>query len=142
MRGKRTALAVLAGLLVSGLVAASATSLGGFTNADGTIGADLVEVTSCDNDGATVQHTIEWDATDARNEITAVVVDNVHANCDGRSATVTLARTAAGPSYPSVGTGTLGTIVLVGDAFTVTIAVPPDVEVVTHTALVISGIQS
>ena len=82
------AIAAIAAIVAFGGFLAMAATLGGIT-ADN-LGADSSVIASCDTDGVTTSYTIAYDATDARDEITAVIVAGVDANCAGQTLTVTL----------------------------------------------------
>jgi hypothetical protein len=85
---KRYLFAALVAFLTLGGFLAVAASLGGVT-ADN-LGADSSVVASCDTDGVTTSYTVTYDSTDARDEVTAIVVGGVAAGCVGQTVTVTL----------------------------------------------------
>ena len=82
------AIAAIAAIVAFGGFLAMAATLGGIT-ADN-LGADSSVIASCDTDGVTTSYTVAYDATDARDEITAVTVAGVDAACAGQTLTVTL----------------------------------------------------
>ena len=82
------AIAAIAAIVAFGGFLAMAATLGGIT-ADN-LGADSSVIASCDTDGVTTSYTVAYDATDARDEITAVTVASVDAACAGQTLTVTL----------------------------------------------------
>ncbi len=127
---KRYLIAALAAVVVFGGFLAMAASLGGIT-AD-TLGADASVVASCDTDGVTTSFTVAYDATDARNEVTAVVVGGVDAACAGQSLTVTLTN-GADASLDGA------TVTAVSGSNTVATSTPPDAEAVENVLIVISG---
>lgn len=86
MKLRRKMLAVLAGLLVFGLVSAAAATLGGLTVQS--LGAESEVVASCDNDGITV----DWGITLQGVEyvVDSVELSDVAAACDGLNVEVTI----------------------------------------------------
>ena len=82
------AIAAIAAIVAFGGFLAMAATLGGITAAN--LGADSSVIASCDTDGVTTSYTVAYDATDARDEITAVTVAGVDAACAGQTLTVTL----------------------------------------------------
>lgn len=86
MKLRRKMLAVLAGLLVFGLVSAAAATLGGLTVRS--LGAESEVVASCDNDGIAV----DWGITLQGVEyvVDSVELSDVAAACDGLNVEVTV----------------------------------------------------
>lgn len=86
MKLRRKMLAVLAGLLVFGLVSAAAATLGGLTVQS--LGAESEVVASCDNDGIAV----DWGITLQGVEyvVDSVELSDVAAACDGLNVEVTI----------------------------------------------------
>lgn len=86
MKLRRKMLAVLAGLLVFGLVSAAAATLGGLTVRS--LGAESEVVASCDNDGIAV----DWGITLQGVEyvVDSVELSDVAAACDGLNVEVTI----------------------------------------------------
>lgn len=127
---KRYLIAAVAAFLAFGGFMAMAASLGGVT-ADN-LGADTSVIASCDTDGVTTSFTVAYDATDARSEVTAVVVAGVNAACAGQTMTVTLTN-AADASLDSA------TAVAVAGSNTVTATTPADAAAVANVHVVIAG---
>ena len=86
MKLRRKMLAVLAGLLVFGLVSAAAATLGGLTVQS--LGAESEVVASCDNDGIAV----DWGTALQGVEyvVDSVELSDVAAACDGLNVEVTV----------------------------------------------------
>ncbi len=127
---KRYFIAAIAAVLAFGGFLAMAASLGGIT-ADN-LGADTSVVASCDTDGVTTSFTVAYDATDARIEVTAVVVAGVDAACAGQNLTVTLTN-AADASLDAT------TVVAIAGSNTVAATTPADAEAVANVHVVITG---
>jgi hypothetical protein len=123
---KRT-LAVVLGLLVFSLIAASAATLGGVRSDQ--LGADVGVVASCDTDGVDVAFTTSYIGGEYL--VTSVELTDVSEDCDGQDVSVQL--TSDG--------GTLGSGAGVADdsgSLSVTVD-PSSAEDVTGLAVVISG---
>lgn len=52
------------------------------------------EVISCDADSVKASYTTAYDAADGRYEVSAVIVDNIAAGCNGQTVGVTLTKTS------------------------------------------------
>ena len=91
---RKMAVAVLAGLALTGLIGASAASLGGITSTS--LGADAEDVLSCDTDSVTASYNTsfvpdaapvaDWDTDDDINghfNVDSVTIGNVNDECDG-----------------------------------------------------------
>lgn len=127
MRKKLTAI-VLAVLAFS-MIAASAASLNGITTSD--LGAETDVVAGCDPDGILVDFTVAYNGTTGEYDTDDVVIDDIHANCDGQDLTVTL-KGAGGP-WSATTTLALGG----GTSYSASISAPA--EEVTGIAVVIDG---
>jgi hypothetical protein len=124
--------ALVGGLLTTGLVGASAASLGGLTS--GGLGADDQIVAACDTDGITVGYTTAYSATAQTYQVTAVNFTAVNAACNGKAASVTLRN-----GTTSLGTTNVPSITVATTAFAVTLSVPVSAASVTGLSLIISG---
>ncbi|MEM7285810.1 MAG: hypothetical protein AAF480_05615 [Actinomycetota bacterium] len=124
------AIAAIAAIVAFGGFLAMAATLGGIT-ADN-LGADSSVIASCDTDGVTTSYTVAYDATDARDEITAVVVAGVDAACAGQTLTVTLTN---GSDVQLDQTS----VTAVAGSNTVTATTPPSAEAVENVLIVITG---
>lgn len=98
---KKALVGLVAAGVVSSTVFAMAASLGGVTGAS--LGADSGSSASCDTDGVSTSYTTAYDATDARYEVSAVVVSGINNNCDGK----TLALTAAQSGGAALSSGSI-----------------------------------
>ena len=126
----RYLIAAIAAIVAFGGFLAMAATLGGIT-ADN-LGADSSATASYDSDGVTTAFTVAYDATDARDEVTAVVVAGVDAACVGQDLTVTLTNGA------DVALDT-ATVTAASGSNTVTTSTPPDAEAVENVHIVITG---
>ena len=124
------AIAAIAAIVAFGGFLAMAATLGGIT-ADN-LGADSSVIASCDTDGVTTSYTVAYDATDARDEVTAVIVGGVDAACAGQSLTVTL---TDGSNVQLDQT----TVTAVAGSNTVTATTPASAEAVENVLIVITG---
>ncbi len=127
---KRYLVAAIAATIAFGAFLAMAATLGGIS-ADN-LGADSTVIASCDTDGVSTTFTVAYDATDARDEVTAVVVGGVDAACAGQNLTVTL---TDGSDVSLDGT----TVVAAAGANTVATTTPPAAEAVVNVHIVITG---
>jgi hypothetical protein len=130
---KRALLAILVGLLVFAGVFALAASLGGVTSTG--VGADNTVVASCDVDGVAASHSVAWDATDERYEVSSVTVSGVNDACDGQTLGVTL--TDAGGAQ--LGTGSMTIPTSAATSHSVTMSTAPSAEATEGLHVVISG---
>lgn len=138
-RTQRIFAAVAAGMVVGGIVSASAASLGS-ANVE-PVGTTAGGVASCDTDGITVSwptSTIVYVPTDGEYEYSAIQLSNVNTACDGSdysisvtTGTSTLLKTQSGTgiTFPS---GT-ATITLTGGG------VPVKAAATTRVAVILSG---
>lgn len=108
-RTRRTLAATTAAIAASGLVAASAASLGGIAADD--LGADIGVVASCDVDGVDV----EWTPapsyngpTNANYVVAGLNVSAINTGCNGQNIKVTIANSANASLEESVGTVSSG----------------------------------
>ncbi len=132
--------AILAGLGIAGLVAASAATLGGL-NTDN-LGANVQVVASCDTDGVTATFNTDYEATvvpadpdgDGGYVVKSVDLAGISANCNGQALDLTL---ADGDGL-QLGTGTVPSI----DDLTETVTITPtnvSAVAVENIAVVITG---
>lgn len=85
---RKVGIAVLAGLAITGIIGASAASLGGIDS--DTLGADVGVVGSCDTDGVTVEYAVSFDSEAGEAEVDSVDIGSVNALCNGLTYDVTL----------------------------------------------------
>lgn len=124
--------AMLAGLGVAGLVAASAATLGTITSDD--LGSGVTVVASCDSDGLNLGYTVEYDSVEGAYIVTDVNVSGIDADCAGQALSLTL-KDGTGAS---VGAGTIPS--LTADPIqTVAMTPTPEAEVVVGAAVIIAG---
>lgn len=123
-------IASIAAIVAFGGFLAMAATLGGIT-ADN-LGADSSVVASCDTDGVTTAFTVAYDATDARDEVTAVTVAGVDAACAGQTLTVTLTDGSDAQLDQTAVTAVSGSNV-------VTATTPASAEAVQNVLIVITG---
>lgn len=124
---RNKAIAVLVGVVVAGVVGASASTLGGLGS--DTLGADTGVVASCDTDGIGVSYTTSLGS--AGYVVTAVEFTGVAAACDGLDFSAEL--TGTGGSLAG-GSGTAA-----AGSFSWTPSTPVPAEDITGVALVITG---
>ncbi|MCP3856579.1 MAG: hypothetical protein GY698_17840 [Actinomycetia bacterium] len=130
MGRKRYVVAAAAAAVAMLGAAAMAATLGGITSDN--LGADRSVVASCDTDGVTTAFTVAYDATDARDEVTAVTVGGVDASCAGQTLTVVLADSS------DVALDT-ASVVAASGSNVVSTSTPPDAELVANVHIVITG---
>ena len=128
-RGRRTLAAGIAAVAATGLVAASAATLGGITTQD--LGADSTAVASCDNNGVSVDYTPAYSASIPNYALGDVTVSGIAAGCVGETLKVTLSTTANASLQQQ-------SIAVTGASETLTFS-NVDAEAVTGVAVVISG---
>lgn len=130
---RRSALtATLTGVVVAGVVAASAATLGGLSGA--TLGADDAVVAGCDSDGVTVGYTTGYNSAEQTYEVSAVSFSGVAAACHAKSASVTLSDGTA-----ALNTTEVASIDVAAGEFSVTLSAPVRASAVAGVSLVISG---
>jgi hypothetical protein len=130
MKIKRShAVVVLMGLGVTGIIGASAASLGGITEDD--LGADAEVVGSCDTDGVTV--TWGTAAGAGQYNVTSATIGGIDVECNGQ----TLKVSVFDASNASLGSSANVTVDATSE--TVTFGGPVDAEAVVGVAVVISG---
>lgn len=127
---KRYIVAGFVALLTFGAFAALAATLGGVTAEN--LGADNSAISSCDTDGVTSSYTVAYDATDARDEVTATIVGGIAAGCVGQTVTVTLTDGADAVLDTASAVAT-------SPNTTVTATTPPSAEAVENIHIVITG---
>ena len=97
-RIRRKGAAVLAGLIATTVIGASAASLGGLNSDD--LGADTGTVGSCDTNGIDVEYRTAYNRGLGGYRVNRVVLRDVSADCIGLPYSITLAE--AGPTGASV----------------------------------------
>jgi hypothetical protein len=127
-RRKGAMVAGLLGVVAFGGAFASAAGLG---ITDGSLGAGVTLVASCDTDGVTLGYTTAYDATSGTYKTATVNVTGIAAACAGKKLDITV-KNAAGTS---LGTGSVASIV--GTSASVTLAA--DAASVAGAAVVIYG---
>lgn len=129
MEIRKKSLAVLMGIGIAGIVGASAASLGLTSKS---LGADAAVVASCDTaGGVNAAYTSSYSAALQQYAVSAVVLTNVDAACNGLAVSVTL---TDGTSVLATQSGTAAT-----GTTTINLAAPVSAEDVTNVAVVISG---
>jgi hypothetical protein len=134
-RRRKATLAVLLGFATTGVLAASAASLGGLSSKN--LGADDTVVAACDANGVTVSYTTAYDALLGGYKVTSAVVAGIAPACNNQAISVTL-RDGTGAS---LGTAT-GTVVSPGPGdgtFAVNYAATVSAKAVVGASVVISG---
>ena len=133
---RKIAIALAAGLAITGIISASAASLGGVTEED--FGTDAELIASCDDDGVTVDFDLKYDivAGVAETTVDAVTIGSVDAACDGKAAHVELWDST---SLLTGGTADVATIALVGGEFDVFTGSSVDAEDVEAIFITITG---
>jgi len=131
---RKKLLAVVMAVLVFGLIAASAASLGGINTAD--LGADSVVVAACDTDGVDVDYNYTYNSgAPGYFEMTSVDVSSIAAGCDNYAIHVTLGDDG---TLGELGTGDVADIGATG-TINVAISAGVDAEAVEEIGIVISG---
>jgi hypothetical protein len=131
---RKAAVALLAGVCITGVAGASAAGFGTVTA--GTLGAENPVVAACDTDGITINYSTQYSAANQRYEVSSVDFGTVNAACGGKTASVTL-RGAAGVS---LGNATATNIVVsAGSTFSVTVPAGIDAKAVIGASVVIAG---
>jgi len=85
---KRTLMAVIAGLAISGGVFASAASLGGVSSTN--LGSSATVVASCDTDGVNLDYSTAYDAATGEYHVNEVKLDGIANTCKGQAIEVSL----------------------------------------------------
>jgi hypothetical protein len=98
---KRLLFATLFGTLVYTIALASAATIGTVT--DSGVGAGNTVVASCDTDGVNTAYTTAYSASTPGYSVTAVSVTNINAACNGKTISVTVAKSDG--TTPASGTG-------------------------------------
>ncbi|MDH4362698.1 MAG: hypothetical protein OEY70_01255 [Acidimicrobiia bacterium] len=132
VKRNRVAIAVLSGVFAAGLIGASAATLGGLSGAG--LGSDDQIVASCDTDGITTGYTTSYNATAQYYEVTAVNFTSVNAACNAKAALVSLRN-----GVTNLGSTSVGSITVAGNAFSITLSSPIQASLVTGLSLLISG---
>ena len=130
---RKKSIALVAGLAITGIVGASAASLGPVTGSS--LGATVDTVASCDTDGITVSYLTDYDLTEDAVLVTEVEIGSVATACNALDFEVTL---TGGTPVAELGNYS-GTVTLTANAFTIdTTGTAVDAEDVTGIAVVIS----
>jgi hypothetical protein len=138
---RKKSIALVAGLAITGIVGASAASLGGINGED--LGAGVDAVSSCDTDGVTVAY-----ATSVASgvvEVDSVTISAIADACKSAAVDVTLLDAAAGDALANgTLTGTMSGTASGSDTMSITLTVTGsvDAEDVEGIAIVISGVPT
>lgn len=97
-------IAVLAGLVVSAGVVASASTLGGV--APQSLGASESVVASCDSNGVNVDYVTSWNSTSNNYQLDGIEISGTDAACDGLDIDVAVSNTAGNVNGEVAGTVT------------------------------------
>jgi hypothetical protein len=100
---KRLLIAALFGTLAYTIVLASAATIGTVT--DSGVGAGNTVVASCDTDGVNTAYTTAYSASTPGYNVTAVNVTNINTACNGKTISVTVAKSDG--STPASGSGSV-----------------------------------
>jgi hypothetical protein len=128
----RATRAILWGALASGLIGASAATLGGLSGAG--LGADDQIVASCDTNGITTAYTTSYNAAAQTYQVTAVNFTSVNAACNAKAASVSLRN-----GTTNLGTTNVGSITVSSNAFSITLGSPITASSIDGLSLIISG---
>ena len=134
---RKMAVAVLAGLALTGIIGASAASLGGI---DGqSLGADAADVVSCDTNGVNVSYDTNFvpGSPNGLFDVDSVTVYDVAFDCDGLDFELVLLNDMNTPIGQADGQVALDDAT--DDDFDVALTGTIDAELVTGIALTISG---
>lgn len=147
---RKMAVAVLAGLVLTGLVGASAASLNGIRGAS--LGADAEDVISCDDDGVDVSYGTNFVSDDPATgtpdpdengffDVDSATVSGVNALCEGKDYEVVLLDDLNLVLGTATGTVELDTPIVLDatDDFDAAFTGLIDAEMVTGIAITISG---
>lgn len=129
--------ALLAGLAITGIVGASASSLGGITSTS--LGADTQNVTACDTNGVNVDYTTSYHPAGNIIQVDNVTVTDVDIACAGLTYEVVL---TGNPALPTGDRVILGTATGTADAtgsFVPTFTPKVNAHLVTGIAVTITG---
>lgn len=138
---RKMGIAVLAGLAITGIIGASAASIGVID--ERSLGAGVEVVASCDTDGVTVTYDASYDADSGVVELNEATIGGVDINCNTLAYEVTVTD-SAGLALGRA-TGIVAVAVAPADSFTVdfteTLPTDPgvDAEDVTGIAITIYG---
>lgn len=127
---KRFLIALVVGAVVFGGVFASATTLGGVTNAS--LGANNAAVTACDADGVASTYGTTYNATSKKYDATSVTVSGVAAACVGKTIKFSLVNAAGTSLYE-------GTRTVAGASEVFTVPAGTAAELVDNVAVTIFG---
>ena len=133
---RKMAVAVLAGLALTGMVGASAASLNGI---DSSLGADAQDVLSCDTNGVDVSYdtTFVSAAPNGLFDVDSVTVSDVNFDCDKLAFEIVLLDDAN--AVMGQESGTVALVDATDDDFVVPFTGSIDAELVTGIAITISG---
>lgn len=104
---KRTLIAVVAGIAVTGGVFASAASLGGVTSTN--LGSSATVVASCDTDGVGLDYSTSYDIASGTYLVNSVTVSEIDPSCKGEQIEVSLKSADGRASTTTNRTGVTGT---------------------------------
>lgn len=104
---KRTLIAVVAGIAVTGGVFASAASLGGVTSTN--LGSSATVVASCDTDGVDLDYSTSYDTASGTYLVNSVTVSKIDDSCKGEQIEVSLKSADGRASTTTKRTGVTGT---------------------------------
>lgn len=100
---KRLVLALLFGTCAYAIAFASAATIGTVTDAG--VGAGNTVIASCDTDGVNTAHGTTYSASTPGYTVTSVNVTNINTACNGKTISVTVAKSDG--STPASGSGTV-----------------------------------
>jgi len=126
----RAAAAICAGMLLSSVLGASASSLGSITPRS--LGADTTAVLACDTDGVTASYVNTWSAPDAAYRTTSATITGIAAGCSGSTLQFTMADDLGAPLATS-------TVTVSGTSQVLAYSPGPLTDAVATAAIVISG---
>jgi hypothetical protein len=104
---KRSLIAVIAGIAVTGGVFASAASLGGVTSTN--LGSSATVVASCDTDGVGLDYSTSYDTASGTYLVNSVTVSDIDASCKGEQIEVSLKSADGRASTTTTRTAVTGT---------------------------------
>ena len=123
--------AVLTAFAAFGLMAASASTLGGVNSAS--VGADQTIVASCDSDGINMAYSNTYDSAANAYKTTAVTLSGVAAACEGKAFNIALSNGTAPVAEVT------GTIRQSSGTQVVSLSAPVDSASIAKAALAITG---
>lgn len=127
---KRLLVALVLGAAVSGGVFASATTLGGVSNAS--LGANAAAVASCDADGVASTYATTYNSTSKKYDATGVTVSGIANACTGKTLKFNLVNSAGVSLFE-------GTKTVAGASETFVVPAGTSADLVDHVAVAIFG---